>query len=165
MQHQYNQGFTLLELLITLVIISVMTAIVGFSVSGHSERTLQGEANKLAAKLNAAQAHMQSGATSLRLVSTAQGYAFEMSEPASDGGIDLTWKRLRNDEVFNEHTLPNNARLLLIQPLQISREPIIPLTIIQLVQNNNNNNHNDNQSSYSYSVKIMNDGIEGWTTQ
>jgi type II secretion system protein H len=147
-----QHGFTLLELLVSLVIISLMTAAVGFSVTGHGQRTLKGEGDKLAAKLNAAQAHMAAGATPLRLVTTPLGYGFEMTERAADGTAQTNWKLVSNDDILNEHTLPNGARLYLPEPLLISREPIGLAAMLYLEQPD-------------FKVRVATDGTQSWSAQ
>ncbi len=151
-QTRVQLGFTLLELLISLVIISLMTAAVGFSVTGHGQRTLKGEGDKLAAKLNAAQAHMAAGATPLRLVATPSGYGFEAAERAADGTAQSSWKLVSNDEILNEHALPNGASLQIPEPLLIPREPIALPATLYLVQQ-------------TFKVRVASDGIQGWAAQ
>jgi type II secretion system protein H len=145
-------GFTLLELLVSLVIISLMTAVVGFSVTGHGQRTLKGEGDKLAAKLNAAQAHMAAGASPLRLVATPTGYGFEQTERASDGSASSVWKPVLADEILSEHALPSGASLQLNDPLLIAREPIALPATVYLVQQ-------------AFKVRVATDGVQGWAAQ
>lgn len=145
-------GFTLLELLVALVIISIMTAVVGFSVSGTSQRTLKGEGDKLAARLNAAHAQMNAGASPLRLIATDAGYAFETTERADDGTAKSSWKRLEGDDVLAARTLPSNARMVLKEPLLIAREPITAPMRFQLEQN-------------ELRIVIATDGVQGWAVQ
>jgi hypothetical protein len=129
-----------------------MTAVVGFSVSGNSQRTLKGEGDKLAARLNAAHAQMNAGASPLRLIATPQGYAFEVTERADDGTAKATWKRLEGDEVLAARNLPSGAVLSLKEPLLIAREPITAPMAFQINQN-------------ELRVRIATDGIAGWGAQ
>jgi type II secretion system protein H len=145
-------GFTLLELLVALVIISIMTAVVGFSVSGSNQRTLKGEGDKLAARLNAAQAQMSAGASPLRLITTDAGYAFETTERADDGTAKASWKRLEGDDVLAARALPTGAMLVLKEPLLIAREPITAPMRFQLEQ-------------AELRVVIATDGVQGWAVQ
>jgi type II secretion system protein H len=145
-------GFTLLELLVALVIISLMTAVVGFSVSGNNQRTLKGEGDKLAARLNAAHAQMNAGASPLRLIATDTGYAFEATERADDGTAKARWKRVEGDEVLAARTLPNEAKLALKEPLLIAREPITAPMRFLLEQN-------------ELRIVIATDGVQGWAVQ
>lgn len=147
-----QKGFTLLELLVALVIISIMTAVVGFNVSGNSQRTLKGEGDKLAARLNAAHAQMNAGASPLRLIATDAGYAFEITERADDGTAKTRWKRLEGDDVLAARTLPSNARMVLKEPLLIAREPITAPASFQLEQN-------------ELRIVIATDGVQGWAVQ
>jgi general secretion pathway protein H len=147
-----HTGFTLLELLVVLVIISLMTAVVGFSVTGHGQRTLKGEGDKLAARLNAAQAHMAAGSSPLRLIATSTGYSFESAERAADGSAQSVWKPVTGDDVLTARILPTGATLELIEPLLIAREPITRPASVHLVHN-------------EWRVKIMTDGVQGWGTQ
>ncbi len=145
-------GFTLLELLVALVIISLMTAVVGFSVSGNSQRTLKGEGDKLAARLNAAHAQMNAGASPIRLIATDAGYAFETTQRADDGTAKASWARVEGDEVLAARTLPTGAVVALKEPLLIAREPITAAMQFQLVQN-------------ELRVRVATDGIQGWAAQ
>jgi type II secretion system protein H len=149
--HQQT-GFTLLELLVALVIISLMTAVVGFSVSNNGQRTLKGEGDKLAARLNAAHAQMNGGASPLRLVATDAGYAFETTQRADDGTAKATWLRVEGDEVLAARTLPSGAVVALTEPLLIAREPITAPFSFQLVQD-------------QLRVRIATDGLKGWAAQ
>ncbi len=155
-------GFTLLELLVALVIISLMTAVVGFSVSNTSQRTLKGEGDKLAARLNAAHAQMNAGASPIRLIATKEqtknkdqeqsGYAFETTTRADDGSATASWKPITDDEVFAPRTLPSGSALRLTEPLLIPREPITAAASITLEQGD-------------IRVRIATDGINGWAAQ
>jgi type II secretion system protein H len=151
-----QQGFTLLELLVALVIISLMTAVVGFSVSNSSQRTLKGEGDKLAARLNAAHAQMNAGASPLRLLATSEknqsGYAFETTVRADDGSATASWKPVTGDEVLAPRTLPSGSVLQLNEPLLIAREPVTAATSITLEQGD-------------VRVRVATDGINGWTAQ
>jgi type II secretion system protein H len=147
-----QSGFTLLELLVALVIISLMTAVVGFSVSGNSQRTLKGEADKLAARLNAAHAQMNAGASPLRLIATDTGYAFETTERADDGMATARWKQVEGDEVLAARSLPTGATLAITQPLLIAREPITAPLAFELVHD-------------ALRIRIATDGIQGWAAQ
>jgi type II secretion system protein H len=145
-------GFTLLELLVALVIISIMTAVVGFNVRGNSQRSLKGEGDKLAARLNAAHAQMNAGASPLRLIPTDTGYAFETTERADDGTAKTTWKRLEGDDVLAARSLPSGAQVMLKEPLIIAREPITAPMRFQLEQ-------------AEIRVVIATDGVQGWAVQ
>ena len=144
-----KQGFTLLELLVSLVIISLMTAAVGFSISSSSPRTLKAEGEKLAARLNAAQAQLAAGASSLRLIATPDGYAFEQMQRASDGAANTQWQKITADEVLAQRTLPAGSSLVLYKPLQISREPVATPTQLRLVQD-------------VHTVTLSTAGTQGW---
>jgi type II secretion system protein H len=157
-------GFTLLELLVALVIISLMTAVVGFSVSNSSQRTLKGEGDKLAARLNAAHAQMNAGASPIRLIATQDkvkdkdkdkpqsGYAFETTVRADDGSATASWKPVTGDEVLAPRALPSGSTLRLSEPLLIAREPITAASSITLEQGD-------------VRVRIATDGINGWAAQ
>ena len=149
-----QNGFTLLELLVTLVVIGLMTAVVGFSVTGNSARTLKYEAEKLAARLNAAHAQMIAGASPMRLVTTPTGYAFEITERAEDGSAAARWKPLLDDETLAARTLPNGGALALPQgaPLPIAREPIAAAQSLTLSQG-------------AAVFRVATDGVQGWAVQ
>jgi type II secretion system protein H len=145
-------GFTLLELLVVIAIISLMTAVVGFSVSGNSQRSLKGEGDKLAARLNAAHAQMNAGASPLRLVVTPQGYAFESIERAADGSAQAQWKRVVGDDVLAARDLPTGASIKLEAPLLIAREPISAAASFTLTHD-------------AVQIQLATDGINGWAAR
>lgn len=149
-----QHGFTLLELLVTLVVISLMTAVVGFSVTGNAGRTLKYEAEKLAARLNAAHAQMVAGASPLRLIATPTGYAFELTERAVDGSASARWVALVDDETLAARSLPGGAVLILPQgaPLLLAREPITTAQSLTLKQGES-------------AVRLATDGVQGWAVQ
>jgi type II secretion system protein H len=147
-----KRGFTLLELLVSLVIISLMTAVVGFSVMGHEQRSLKSEGDQLAAKLNAAQLHMAAGASALRLIRTDKGYAFEEAKRATDGTAQMQWQLLINDDVFGEHNLPKGIALRTNEPILIAAEPIGLPAEIYLV-------HEQTK------LRVATDGVQGWLVQ
>lgn len=148
-----ERGFTLLELLVSLMIISLMTAVVGFSITGHEQRILKGEGDKLAAKLNAAQSHIAAGASSLRLVATKKGYSFEEAErTVIDSDTEMRWRPLPDDDILNEHTLPSGATLQIKAPVLIADEPISLPEDMYLVQG-------------EATVRVATDGVQGWSAQ
>jgi type II secretion system protein H len=153
-----QQGFTLLELLVALVIISLMTAVVGFSVSGNNARALKGEGDKLAARLNAAHAQMNAGASPMRLVATPTGYAFERNHrPVIGAASEATdspnnWQRIADDEVLAARSLPSGASVRLKDPLRLAREPVTAPAEFTLVQGD-------------AVVKLATNGVLGWGTQ
>ncbi len=148
-----ERGFTLLELLVSLMIISLMTAVVGFSITGNAQRTLKSEGDKLAAKLNAAQLHTAAGASSLRLVATKKGYTFEESEhTVIDSDTKMHWRSLPNDDIFNQHTLPDGAVLQIKAPVLIADEPISLPADMYLVQG-------------EATVRVATDGVQSWSAQ
>jgi general secretion pathway protein H len=147
-----QRGFTLLELLVVLLIISLMTAVVGFSVTGSTQRSLKGEGDKLAARLNAAHAQMNAGASPLRLVAIESGYAFETTSRANDGSANAQWVRLEGDEVLATRALPSGAALSLKEPLLIAREPITAPASFTLQQG-------------AAVVRIGTDGVQGWAAK
>lgn len=147
----FGSGFTLLELLVALVIISLMVSVVGFGVVGNSARSVKYEAQKLAARLNAAQNQVVAGSTPLRLIATAQGYAFEKTERASDGSASFSWTQVQDDDILAPRTLPEGAVLVLPAggALWIPREPISQAMTLRL-------RHAQGE------VLLQNDGVNGW---
>lgn len=152
MQINKHNGFTLLELLVSLMIISLMTAVVGFTVSGHQHRTLKTEADKLAAKLNAAQLQIATGASALRLIATNKGYAFEIAERSVESGNQPQWKLVLNDDILGEYPLPNAIKLSINDPVLIAKEPVgLPITLYLIKED--------------LKVSIATDGIQAWASQ
>ena len=147
-----HAGFTLLELLVVLAIIGVMTSLVAISVSAPSTRTLKSEGEKLAARLNAAQAQLAAGATPLRLIATPEGYAFEQMARATDGAANTQWERLADDDVLKPRSLPVDAKLNLDKPMGLSREPVANAANLRLTQGD-------------IAVTLATAGVGGWAVQ
>ncbi len=150
------KGFTLLELLIALVIISLMTAVVGFGVSQHPQRALKAEGDKLAARLNAAHAQMNAGASPLRLLAIQEpqrsGYFFETIVRSEDGTIQASWQAVQGDDVLSVRVLPAGSQLVLSEPLLIAREPITAPSSVLL-------------SHEQWQVRVSTDGVHGWAAR
>ena len=139
---KYSKGFTLLELLVSLSIIALLLAVVQVQFAPTDARKASLEADKLVAKLNAAQAHMAAGFTPLKLVVKTGGYGFEQLEnPTFDQNkaldtdetqvLQAKWRTIETDEVFKPHQFANDKMQLLLPTdgllsggMVLSKEPI-----------------------------------------
>jgi general secretion pathway protein H len=72
-----NQGFTLLELLVVLVIVALVSVGVGFSLRDSSQVQLDREAERLAALLESARARSQVSGVPVRWRAQPGGFRFE----------------------------------------------------------------------------------------
>lgn len=71
-------GFTLVELLVVLVLVGVLLAVVTLNVGGGADRALRFEAERLAQLMTLAREEAQVGGQPLRLMATADRYAFQV---------------------------------------------------------------------------------------
>lgn len=74
---QVPHGFTLLELLVVVVVLSIATALIVVKGTPSDKSHLQAEAQKLAQLLRIAQQHAKLTSKDIRFVSTPEGYRFE----------------------------------------------------------------------------------------
>lgn len=72
-----QQGFTLLELLVVVVVLSIATTLVVVHGMPSDKNHLEAEANKLAQLLRIAQQHAKLTSKDIRFVNTPEGYQFE----------------------------------------------------------------------------------------
>ena len=72
-----SKGFTLLELLVVLAIMTIATAGVGLAMRDTSQSQLEREGQRLAALLESARAQSRMRASPVRWHATATGFAFE----------------------------------------------------------------------------------------
>jgi type II secretion system protein H len=103
-----HAGFTLLEMLVTLVVIAISLSAVTLAFKPDPRRPLAREAERLALLLEQARAESSLSGAALAWVWRADGYAFVRRE-INDQGIQ--WVAVANDELFRDYHLPDGARL------------------------------------------------------
>ena len=87
MQAGKQQGFTLIELMVVLVIIGIASAAVGLSIKPDPLQLLRKDAERLAQLLQVAQAEARADGRPITWRATAKGFAFSRHSE-SGGGID-----------------------------------------------------------------------------
>jgi general secretion pathway protein H len=98
--HRRARGFTLIEILVTLVIVAVMAGLLVFGFRDNSQQRLQREASDLAALLNLAADEAVLRGVELGLVLDEEGYQFVYFD-----GEKKTWQALP-DRPLGEHRFP-----------------------------------------------------------
>jgi general secretion pathway protein H len=93
------RGFTLLELLAVLFIIGIIVSFAGLSVSQHSSRTLQDEAERIHSLLRLASEEAVLQGRELAVQFTRQDYRFMTSDGAQ-------WAPIEDDKLLRARELP-----------------------------------------------------------
>lgn len=105
------EGFTLLEILLVILILSVTTMMVAPSFISFSSPGLQQEAKRMVQILRLASEESMLSGRALRLSVLQESYRFET--PASDG----TWLRVE-DKLYSPYHLPSSFQFTAIRPEQ-----------------------------------------------
>ncbi|POA85862.1 GspH/FimT family pseudopilin [Pseudomonas protegens] len=113
MQAGKQQGFTLIELMVVLVIIGIASAAVGLSIKPDPLQLLRKDAERLAQLLQVAQAEARADGRPITWRATAKGFAFSRHSE-SGGGID----NLRGDPQLRPRAWETPALQVRIEPRQ-----------------------------------------------
>ncbi|AQT09630.1 MULTISPECIES: GspH/FimT family pseudopilin [Pseudomonas] len=113
MQAGKQQGFTLIELMVVLVIIGIASAAVGLSIKPDPLQLLRKDAERLAQLLQVAQAEARADGRPITWRATAKGFAFSRHSE-SGGGID----DLRDDPQLRPRAWETPALQVRIEPRQ-----------------------------------------------
>lgn len=89
MPSRTQQGFTLIELMVVLVIIGIASAAVGLSIKPDPLQALRKDAERLAQLLQVAQAEARTDGRPITWRATAKGYAFSRQALSGNGLDDL----------------------------------------------------------------------------
>ncbi|WP_267268339.1 type II secretion system minor pseudopilin GspH [Pseudomonas protegens] len=108
-----QQGFTLIELMVVLVIIGIASAAVGLSISPDPLQTLRKDAEGLAQLLQVAQAEARADGRPITWRATAKGYSFSRREDEGSGIDDF-----RHDRQLRPRQWQSPALQVHIEPRQ-----------------------------------------------
>jgi type II secretion system protein H len=107
-----GRGFTLLELLVVLVIISIGISTVVIALQPDTRGMVREEGDRLAALLGLASEESALGGTTLAWVGREDGYEFQSRE-LTDLGPD--WQVVRGDDLLHPRQLPNGTTIRSIE--------------------------------------------------
>jgi type II secretion system protein H len=111
-RHATDRGFTLLELLVVLVIISVAMSVTAISLRPNTRGIVREEGVRLAALLVLASEESGTNGMPLAWVGNEQGYEFQTRE-ITDQGPD--WNLVRGDDMLRPRQLPTGVYIRSIQ--------------------------------------------------
>jgi len=101
----HPRGFTLIEMLVVVLLVSIMFALVGVNLSQDETSQVRDEANRLALVLQAVQQEAILQSQIIVLVVSAAGYEF--MQPDNEGKLVA----LSGDDVLTAHAWKNNVSL------------------------------------------------------
>jgi general secretion pathway protein H len=104
------RGFTLVEMLVTLVIIALLAGLATLSAGGNAERTARDEMSRIREVLSYARDEATFEGEELGLVVDEDAYRLLRFEPASEAWLEITEKPL------DAHALPVGMSLALLLP-------------------------------------------------
>jgi len=108
-----ERGFTLIEIVLVIVIMSVMTMIIAPSFFSATARTAQQETRRLAQVLRLAADESVLTGRPIRWSARAHGYSFESPD------MEQAWQLL-SEQPFNSYELPAGIRIAEVQPVDTS---------------------------------------------
>jgi general secretion pathway protein H len=108
-------GFTLLELLISLLVMSIAISLVVINIMPDSRSQLRGEAERLALLLENAGIEARVGGRPLAWSSTKSGYQFWRRNDNNN------WVRIEDDGPFRQRSLPQDV---LISETRVEEQPL-----------------------------------------
>ncbi|WP_295549642.1 Tfp pilus assembly protein FimT/FimU [uncultured Pseudacidovorax sp.] len=121
--HRCAAGFTLIELLVVVAIIAFATAGVGFALRDTVRASLDREAERLVALLEAGRAQARASGTSVRWRVTAQGFVFDGVPP---GALPQGWQMAGvSAQPLDEAGRPVTALLLGPEPIIGAQQVLI----------------------------------------
>ncbi|SIR19560.1 Tfp pilus assembly protein FimT/FimU [Pseudacidovorax sp. RU35E] len=121
--HRPAAGFTLIELLVVVAIIAFATAGVGFALRDTARASLDREAERLVALLEAGRAQARASGASVRWRVTAQGFVFDGVPP---GALPQGWQMAGvSAQPLDEAGRPVTALLLGPEPIIGAQQVLI----------------------------------------
>ncbi|EKD71210.1 MAG: hypothetical protein ACD_46C00245G0001, partial [uncultured bacterium] len=103
-----SRGFTLIEILIVIFIISIVTSVAMLSISRNENKQIESFANELTQMLTLAEEQAMLQPSVMGLTFKQQTLQFSALKKASDGKDE--WQLLR-DNVLGEHRIPDNIEI------------------------------------------------------
>jgi len=113
-----NQGFTLIEIMVVLIIMGIVLSLVTLSVGNGGQTQLQQEAQRLASLLTLASQEAILQAKEFGVAFTPEGYHFYEWQGQK-------WQALNNDDLFHLRTLPPTIQFIFYlesEPLQLEKK-------------------------------------------
>jgi len=114
---RYESGFTLIEIVLVIVIISVMTMMIAPSFFSATGTTVTQEARRLTQALRLAADEAVLTGRPMRWTARAHSYSFDL--PDGEGA----WQ-LQDEQPFETYTLPEGIRIVEVQPVDTSMTEI-----------------------------------------
>jgi type II secretion system protein H len=103
-----HRGFTLLEMLVTLVVIAIAVAGTSLSLRPDEARQLAGEAERLALLLTQAREESELVGRALAWVATVDRYEFQRRELGGNGPV---WTVMLDDDLLHPRGLPTGCQI------------------------------------------------------
>ncbi|WP_076998341.1 Tfp pilus assembly protein FimT/FimU [Variovorax sp. KK3] len=146
---RHRGGFTLIELLVVLAIIALATAGVGLAMRDPGQATLDREAERLSALLEAGRAQSRASGIAVRWHVTVQGPGNFVFEGLQPGTLPTNWL----SEGITAQPLAADGSAM--PALQLGPEPIIGAQQVQL----------NAEGPPARSLRIATDGLRPFTVQ
>lgn len=112
-------GFTLVEVLVVLVILSIAVAMIGVNFAPDPHRNLDTEARRLALLLQQARDEAMSAGSSIAFSAEPRQYRFWQRQPGPDGGAKQ-WQAHPDGEVFRPRSLPDG---ITVSEVRVNMQP------------------------------------------
>jgi len=114
-----NGGFTLIEMLVVIVVISIIVAMIGVNLAPDPRQALATEAQRLALLLEQARDEAMSSGSSIAFSAEQQHYSFwqRQEKPGTDG--TRPWKEHSDRDLFHPRQLPGS---ITVNDLRINQQ-------------------------------------------
>ncbi len=125
-----NQGFTLIEILIVLVILAVVAGLVTLSIGGDERGTLQREAQRLTGALEYAADRARFRHEIVGVSALPDGRGWRFWTIPEDAGKNVSWRAIADDATLAARRLPDP---LTLRPLHYAGQPLAADAIVPLL--------------------------------